>query len=158
MRSQYDLMHQIANLIIIALMIIVILLVPGIATSHVIFLVSSQLVLANFVFKNTCKTIFEAIVVCVWYASLWCCWPMCCWWCSSKGRSKGRRLKTYLCMLLFLIRSPILCSMGLFILIVDEISAWSISFNFKVCVWSKSSESIGDDNFTFGVSLNDSDG
>ena len=55
-------MHQIANVIVIAVMIIVILLVPGIATSHVIFRVSSQLVLTNFIFRNTCKTIFEAIV------------------------------------------------------------------------------------------------
>lgn len=55
-------LHQIANAIVSVIMIIVILLVLGIATSHVILLVSSQLVLAGFIFGNTCKTVFEAIV------------------------------------------------------------------------------------------------
>lgn len=55
-------LHQIANAIVTVIMIIIILLVLGIATSHVILLVSSQLVLAGFIFGNTCKTVFEAIV------------------------------------------------------------------------------------------------
>lgn len=55
-------LHQIANAIVTVIMIIVILLVLGIATSHVILLVSSRLVLAGFIFGNTYKTVFEAIV------------------------------------------------------------------------------------------------
>nr|BAV53889.1 mechanosensitive channels of small conductance-like [Chamaecyparis obtusa] len=55
-------LHQIANAVVSIVITVVILLVMGIATTHVIVLVSSQLVLAGFIFGNTCKTIFEAIV------------------------------------------------------------------------------------------------
>lgn len=54
-------LHQIVNVIVTVVMIMVILLLPGIATSHVILLVSSQLVLAGFICGNTYKTTFEAI-------------------------------------------------------------------------------------------------
>ena len=50
-------LHQIANAIVIVIMIIVILLVLRIATSHVILLLSSQLVLESFIFWNSCKTV-----------------------------------------------------------------------------------------------------
>lgn len=48
--------------ILIVIMIIVWLLLTGIATTKVLVFLSSQLVLAVFVFGNTCKTIFEAII------------------------------------------------------------------------------------------------
>ncbi|GLJ11654.1 hypothetical protein SUGI_0173680 [Cryptomeria japonica] len=55
-------LHQIANAVVSIVITVVVLLVMGIATTHVIVLVSSQLVLVGFIFGNTCKTIFEAIV------------------------------------------------------------------------------------------------
>jgi small-conductance mechanosensitive channel len=42
--------------------IIIWLLVLGIATTHLILFLLSQLLLIVFVFGNTCKTIFEAII------------------------------------------------------------------------------------------------
>ena len=49
--------------IIVAIVIGVIwLLVLGIATSKFLLFVSSQLVLVAFIFGNTCKTVFEALV------------------------------------------------------------------------------------------------
>ncbi|KAI3468074.1 hypothetical protein Pfo_024737 [Paulownia fortunei] len=48
--------------VLIVIMIIVWLLLTGIATTKVLVFLSSQLVLAVFVFGNTCKTIFEAII------------------------------------------------------------------------------------------------
>lgn len=54
------------NKIVIAILIIIItvvwLLLTGIASTKVLLFLSSQLVVAAFMFGNTCKTIFEAIV------------------------------------------------------------------------------------------------
>uniref|UniRef100_A0A0D6QRW5 Mechanosensitive ion channel protein n=1 Tax=Araucaria cunninghamii TaxID=56994 RepID=A0A0D6QRW5_ARACU len=55
-------LHQIINGVVIIIITVVVLFVLGIATTHVIVLLSSQLVLAGLIFGNTCKTIFEAIV------------------------------------------------------------------------------------------------
>ena len=48
----------------IALLVIVIvwLILMGFATTHVLVLLSSQLLLVAFIFGNTCKTVFEAII------------------------------------------------------------------------------------------------
>lgn len=49
--------------ILVAIVILVIwLLIMEIATTKFLLFVSSQLVLVAFVFGNTCKTVFEAIV------------------------------------------------------------------------------------------------
>ena len=50
------------NIIIAIIIGVIWLLVLGIATSKFLLFVSSQLVLVAFIFGNTCKTVFEAIV------------------------------------------------------------------------------------------------
>lgn len=55
-------LHKIASAIVIVIIIVMSLLVMGVATTKVVFVVTSQLVLAGFMFGNTCKTIFESIV------------------------------------------------------------------------------------------------
>lgn len=55
-------LHKLASAVVIIIIIIMTLLVMGVATSKVLLLVSSQLVLVAFMFGNTCKTIFESII------------------------------------------------------------------------------------------------
>ncbi|XP_073139276.1 mechanosensitive ion channel protein 10-like isoform X2 [Henckelia pumila] len=55
-------LNKIVTGIVIIIMILVWFLLVGIATTKVLVFLSSQLVLAVFVFGNTCKTIFEAII------------------------------------------------------------------------------------------------
>ncbi|PIN01418.1 putative mechanosensitive ion channel [Handroanthus impetiginosus] len=55
-------LNKLVTGILIVVIVIVWLLLTGIATTKVLVVLSSQLVLAVFVFGNTCKTIFEAIV------------------------------------------------------------------------------------------------
>nr|WGO49550.1 mechanosensitive ion channel protein A058645 [Torenia fournieri] len=55
-------LNKLVTVVLVIVMIIVWLLLTGIATTKVLVLLSSQLVLAVFMFGNTCKTIFEAIV------------------------------------------------------------------------------------------------
>ncbi|XP_075522447.1 mechanosensitive ion channel protein 10-like isoform X2 [Primulina tabacum] len=55
-------LNKIVTGILIIIMIVVWLLLVGIATTKVLVFLSSQLVLAAFMFGNTCKTIFEAII------------------------------------------------------------------------------------------------
>lgn len=50
------------NVIVAILIVVISLLILGIATSKFLLFLSSQLVLVAFVFGNTCKTAFEAIV------------------------------------------------------------------------------------------------
>lgn len=55
-------LHKIASAIVIVVIVVVSLLVMGLATSKVILVVTSQLLLAGFVFQNSCKTVFESII------------------------------------------------------------------------------------------------
>ncbi|KAJ8762723.1 hypothetical protein K2173_012215 [Erythroxylum novogranatense] len=55
-------LHKLASAIVSIIIIVISLLVMGLATTKVIFLVSSQLLLVGFMFQNTCKTIFESII------------------------------------------------------------------------------------------------
>ncbi len=55
-------LHKILNVILFTILIIIWLLVLGIATKNLLVFVSSQLLLVVFIFGNTCKNIFEAIV------------------------------------------------------------------------------------------------
>lgn len=55
-------LHKIVNAILIAVTLVIWLLMMGIATTKVLLFISSQLVAAAFLFGNTCKTIFEAII------------------------------------------------------------------------------------------------
>ena len=50
------------NFLVAVVILIIWLLILEIATSKFLVVVSSQLVLAAFIFGNTCKTIFEAII------------------------------------------------------------------------------------------------
>nr|WGO49557.1 mechanosensitive ion channel protein B085526 [Torenia fournieri] len=55
-------LNNLVTVILFVIMVIVWLLLTGIANTKVLVLLSSQLVLAAFIFGNTCKTIFEAII------------------------------------------------------------------------------------------------
>ncbi|KAL8498898.1 hypothetical protein ACS0TY_022026 [Phlomoides rotata] len=55
-------LNKLVSVVLIVIMIVVWLLLTGIATTKVLVFLSSQLVLAVFMFGNTCKTIFEAII------------------------------------------------------------------------------------------------
>ncbi|KAK8668426.1 hypothetical protein V6N13_105881 [Hibiscus sabdariffa] len=55
-------LHKIINIIAGIIIVVIWLVVLGIASSRIIVLFSSQLVLAAFIFGNTCKTIFESII------------------------------------------------------------------------------------------------
>ncbi|GER35384.1 mechanosensitive ion channel domain-containing protein [Striga asiatica] len=55
-------LNKLVSGILIIISIVIWLLLVGIATTKVLVFLSSQLVLAVFVFGNTCKTIFEAII------------------------------------------------------------------------------------------------
>uniref|UniRef100_A0A5B7BXI8 Mechanosensitive ion channel protein n=2 Tax=Davidia involucrata TaxID=16924 RepID=A0A5B7BXI8_DAVIN len=55
-------LNKLVTGVLIVVMIILWLLLTEVATTKVLFLLSSQLVVAVFMFGNTCKTIFEAII------------------------------------------------------------------------------------------------
>ncbi|XP_030461426.1 mechanosensitive ion channel protein 6-like [Syzygium oleosum] len=55
-------LHRMVNVIVGIVILIIWLLILGIATSKFLLFLSSQLVLVAFIFGNTCKTIFEAII------------------------------------------------------------------------------------------------
>lgn len=55
-------LHQIINVVVAIIVLIIWLLILEIATSKFLLFISSQLVLVAFIFGNTCKVIFESIV------------------------------------------------------------------------------------------------
>ncbi|XP_028797637.1 mechanosensitive ion channel protein 6-like [Neltuma alba] len=55
-------LHRILNFIVGIIILVIWLLILGIASTKLLLFVSSQLVLVAFVFGNTCKTVFEAII------------------------------------------------------------------------------------------------
>ncbi|KAI3776512.1 hypothetical protein L1987_46297 [Smallanthus sonchifolius] len=55
-------LHQMLNVVVGILIIVVWLLILKVATTHFFIFLSSQLLLVVFVFGNTCKTTFEAII------------------------------------------------------------------------------------------------
>ncbi|CAA3007305.1 mechanosensitive ion channel 10-like [Olea europaea subsp. europaea] len=55
-------LNKLVTVILLVVIIIVWLLLTGIATTKVLIVLSSQLVLAVFIFGNSCKTVFEAII------------------------------------------------------------------------------------------------
>ena len=55
-------LHQLANVVMGIIVFALWLLILGIATTHFFVLLGSQLLLAAFVFGNTLKMIFEAII------------------------------------------------------------------------------------------------
>ncbi|XP_074281855.1 mechanosensitive ion channel protein 10-like [Silene latifolia] len=61
-KTAVDELNKIAIGILIVIMIILWLLLTEVATTKMLLFFSSQLVVAAFIFGNTCKTIFEAII------------------------------------------------------------------------------------------------
>ncbi|PKI62349.1 hypothetical protein CRG98_017155 [Punica granatum] len=55
-------LHRVINVIVGIIVAIIWLLILGIATSKFLLFLSSQLVLVAFIFGNSCKTVFEAII------------------------------------------------------------------------------------------------
>ena len=55
-------LHKLASAIVAVIITVVSVLVMGLATTKVIFVVTSQLLLVGFVFQNMCKTVFESII------------------------------------------------------------------------------------------------
>ncbi|PON87490.1 Mechanosensitive ion channel [Trema orientale] len=55
-------LHKLASAVVLVVITVVSLLVMGLATTKVVFVVTSQLLLVGFMFQNTCKTMFESIV------------------------------------------------------------------------------------------------
>ncbi|KAI7745939.1 hypothetical protein M8C21_010613 [Ambrosia artemisiifolia] len=55
-------LHQMLNVVVGILIIVIWLLILKVATTHFFIFLSSQLLLVVFVFGNTCKTTFEAII------------------------------------------------------------------------------------------------
>ncbi|CAB4269155.1 unnamed protein product [Prunus armeniaca] len=55
-------LHKLASGIVTVIISVVSLLVMGLATTKVIFVVTSQLLLVGFMFQNMCKTVFESII------------------------------------------------------------------------------------------------
>ncbi|XP_030514716.1 mechanosensitive ion channel protein 6-like [Rhodamnia argentea] len=55
-------LHRMVNILVGILIAIVWLLILGIATKKVLLLISSQLLLVVFIFGNSCKTTFEALI------------------------------------------------------------------------------------------------
>nr|XP_043631636.1 mechanosensitive ion channel protein 6-like [Erigeron canadensis] len=55
-------LHQMLNVVVVILIIVIWLLILKVATTHFFIFLSSQLLLVVFVFGNTCKTTFEAII------------------------------------------------------------------------------------------------
>ncbi|PIN18013.1 putative mechanosensitive ion channel [Handroanthus impetiginosus] len=55
-------LHQMLNVLVGILIIVIWLLILKVATTHFFIFLSSQILLVVFMFGNTCKTIFEAII------------------------------------------------------------------------------------------------
>ncbi|XP_071688833.1 mechanosensitive ion channel protein 8-like [Rutidosis leptorrhynchoides] len=55
-------LHQMVNVVVTLVIMVICLVILNIATTKVLVLISSQLVVVAFIFGNTCKTIFESII------------------------------------------------------------------------------------------------
>lgn len=55
-------LHHMLNVLVAILIVVIWLLILKVATTHFFIFMSSQILLVVFVFGNTCKTIFEAII------------------------------------------------------------------------------------------------
>ncbi|XP_068658791.1 mechanosensitive ion channel protein 10-like [Aristolochia californica] len=55
-------LNKLVSGIVIAVILIIWLLLMGVATTKVLLVISSQMLLVVFIFGNTCKTLFEAII------------------------------------------------------------------------------------------------
>ena len=55
-------LHRMLNIVVGIIIVVIWLLILKVATTHFFIFMSSQLLLVVFVFGNTCKTTFEAII------------------------------------------------------------------------------------------------
>ncbi|KAA8537456.1 hypothetical protein F0562_026857 [Nyssa sinensis] len=61
-KTAVDELHHLLDVLVAVIIVVIWLFIFGLAVTHVLVLVSSQLLLVVFIFGNTCKTIFEAII------------------------------------------------------------------------------------------------
>lgn len=61
-KTAVDKLHQMVNVLVGLIILVVFLVILEIATSKFLLYISSQIVVVAFIFGNTCKTIFEAII------------------------------------------------------------------------------------------------
>ncbi|KAK1416477.1 hypothetical protein QVD17_32268 [Tagetes erecta] len=61
-KTAVDKLHQMLNVVVGVIVIVISLLILKVATSQFFIFLSSQLVFVAFVFGNTCKTMFEAVI------------------------------------------------------------------------------------------------
>lgn len=61
-KTAVDKLHHMVNVIVGTIIFVICLVILEIATSKFLLYISSQVVVVAFVFGNTCKTVFEAIV------------------------------------------------------------------------------------------------
>lgn len=61
-KTAVDELHQMLDVFVAVLVAIICLLILGVPITHFLLFISSQLLLVVFVFGNTCKTTFEAII------------------------------------------------------------------------------------------------
>ncbi|KAJ6680965.1 MECHANOSENSITIVE ION CHANNEL PROTEIN 5 [Salix koriyanagi] len=61
-KTAVDELHNMVNILVSVIIMIIWLIILGIPISHFLVLISSQLLLVVFIFGNTCKTVFEAII------------------------------------------------------------------------------------------------
>lgn len=61
-KTAVDELRKIINVLVAIVIVIIWLIILGVHVSHYLLLISSQLLLVAFVFGNTCKTVFEAII------------------------------------------------------------------------------------------------
>lgn len=61
-KTAVNTLHRTVNIIVAIAIVVIWLIVLGIATTKFLLFVSSQIVVVAFVFGNTCKTIFEAMI------------------------------------------------------------------------------------------------
>lgn len=61
-KTAVDELHNLLNVLVAIIILIIWLIILGVSITHFLVFVSSQLLLAVFIFGNTCRTVFEAIV------------------------------------------------------------------------------------------------
>ncbi|XWS25962.1 hypothetical protein CRYUN_Cryun27aG0112500 [Craigia yunnanensis] len=61
-KTAVDELHNILDILVAIIIVIIWLIILGIPVSHFLVFISSQLLLVVFIFGNTCKTVFEAII------------------------------------------------------------------------------------------------
>ncbi|KAL4279674.1 hypothetical protein GQ457_03G037810 [Hibiscus cannabinus] len=61
-KTAVDELHNMLNIVVAIIIVIIWLIILGIPVTHFLVFISSQLLLVVFIFGNTCKTVFEAII------------------------------------------------------------------------------------------------